>query len=494
MTRQSKGAGWTVAAAAIAIFAAVTWHGMRDFGPTKGYDGVAFVAFAETIEQTGRLPRAGDTYEWANPPAYYLGAVYLQQFARWAAADRGKRATARPGLPGAILWIVLVTAGVAAVACRPRRSLRVGGLVLGALAAVWAIAAVLSFSAEEAWRSGQVIALFWACVLLIAAGLLAREAWPGSQAMIAVTVVVTAVIPSVIRMAVMFHPETQFAALAVVSIWLVTRGWSKGWSPELGVALGVVLGLAALTRQTAAVLAVGTILAALVIGGRRAGKFTGLALVSLGVVVGPWWVYQTIRTGNPLLSYLDRPGYMLDHQPLSFFVSFPIRDLIFHPYREAFSNQLLPRFHADIWSDWTGGIHGFWADPSLPMRLDASTQSGLGLLFDALSIAGLAFFGGRGISRARAHTEGAEDAVLATAVIVSVITWLAFVTTLVRFPQIDGDPIKSTYVLFLAPLFALGAVAAGRSLWARGPVWRVMLCAWAALYGVSFAVHVATAF
>ena len=185
---------------------------------------------------------------------------------------------------------------------------------------------------------------------------------------------------------------------------------------------------------------------------------------------------------------------MLDHQPFSFFVSFPIHDLVMHPYREAFRNELLPRFHADIWSDWAGGIHGYWAEPSRRMRVNASTQSVLGLFFDVLSIAGLAVFGGRGISRARAHTAGGADAVLGTAVIVSVITLLAFVTTLVRFPQIEGDPIKSTYVLFLAPLFALGAVAAGRRLWALGPAWRAALCTWAALYGVSFSIHLATAF
>ena len=494
MTRRSGGGGWTVAAAAIAVFAAVSWHGMQEFGPTRGYDGSAFIAFAQALEQTGRLPRAADTYEWANPPVYYLGAVYLQRAARWAAAGHGALLPGTPSAPRKILWVLLVTAAVAAFASGQRRSLRLGGLVLGALAAGWAIADVVALSANEEWRSGQVIALFWACVLLVAAGLLAREAWPGSQTMIAVTVVATAAIPSVIRMAVMFHPETQFAALAVVSIWLVTRGWSKGWPPELGIALGVMLGLAALTRQTAAVLVIGTVAAALTIGGRRAGRFTAFALVSLGVVAGPWWVYQTIRTGNPLLSYLDRPGYMLDHQPLSFFVSFPIRDLILHPYREAFSNELLPRFHADIWSDWTGGIHDFWAEPSAQMRVNASTQSVLGLFFDVVSVSGLAFFGARGIRRARAGAANAVDAVLGTALIVSVITWLAFVTTLVRFPQIEGDPIKSTYVLFLAPLFALGAVAAGRSLWGRSPAWRAALCTWVALYGASFAIHLATAF
>ena len=494
MSRLPNGTGWVVASAAVALFIAVSWDGMQSYGPNRGYDGDAFIAYAEVLQATGRLPGPDDTYEWANPPAYYLGTVYVQQFARWAAEGRGAIVPGRPSAPRKSLWILLVIAAAAAIGCRPVRPVRIGGFVLGGLAVGWAFADALSFAAEEPWRSGQLIALFWGVVLLVGAGLLAREAWPGSEVAIAVTVALTAAIPGVIRMSVMFHPETQFAALAVLAVWLLLRSRASGWRPEFAVALGIVIGMASLTRQSAAVLAVATVVAALVLGGRRARGFAVVAVVSLALVAGPWWAYQTIRTGNPLQSYLDRPGYMLDRQPRSFFISFPIRDLVVHPYREAFNNELLPRIHADIWSDWSGAIHGTWVDPTRPARISASTQSVLGLGFDLLSIGGLAFFGWKGIRRVRTGDAGPADAVLATSLIVTSITWFAFVVTLVRFPQAGGDPVKSTYILFLAPLFALGAFAAGRALWTRRRLWRVILCTWAVLYAASFAVHLGTAF
>lgn len=195
ISRLPQRTGWVVAAAAIALFVAVSWDGMQNYGPDRGYDGSAFIAFAEVLEATGRLPGPDETYEWANPPAYYLGAVYVQKVARWAAEGRGSIVPGRPSTPRKILWVLLVTAAVAAIACRPPRPVRIAGIALGSVAVAWALADALSFAAEEPWRSGQVIALFWGAVLLVGAGLLANEAWPGSQGAIAVTVAATAAIP-----------------------------------------------------------------------------------------------------------------------------------------------------------------------------------------------------------------------------------------------------------------------------------------------------------
>ena len=83
-------------------------------------------------------------------------------------------------------------------------------------------------------------------------------------------------------------------------------------------------------------------------------------VIAVLVVAGPWWGYQTSRFGNPIESNLDRPGYMIDRQPRSFFVSLPLPEIITHPYRESFKNELLPKFHAELWSDWFGADH-VWA-------------------------------------------------------------------------------------------------------------------------------------
>ena len=50
------------------------------------------------------------------------------------------------------------------------------------------------------------------------------------------------------------------------------------------------------------------------------------------------------------------------------------------------------------------------------------------------------------------------------------VAWVAFVATLVHYPQAGGDPIKASYLLFLAPAAAISAVGAGERLSARSRV------------------------
>ena len=162
------------------------------------------------------------------------------------------------------------------------------------------------------------------------------------------------------------------------------------------------------------------------------------------------------RFGNPIQSNLDRPGHMLPHgEPRAFYVSLPLHDLALHPYRNAFANELLPKFHADLWSDWFGVDRNYWEKPSFADRVLASSQSLLGLGGDALVIAGFVLLW---LRRRR-------DPLVLSLTLLSVIAWVAFVATLIRFPQASGDPIKSSYLLFLAPVAAISGVAAGERLW-----------------------------
>ena len=65
--------------------------------------------------------------------------------------------------------------------------------------------------------------------------------------------------------------------------------------------------------------------------------------------------------GNPFQGNLERPRDMVPGgEPLSFYVSFPARSLVEHPYRDHLANQFLPQLHADLWSDWYGTFHNTW--------------------------------------------------------------------------------------------------------------------------------------
>jgi 4-amino-4-deoxy-L-arabinose transferase-like glycosyltransferase len=296
-------------------------------------------------------------------------------------------------------------------------------------------------------------------------------------------------LPVVLREGVIFHPELTFAFLVAAALLVFVRGARTGWSVRHGIGVGLLVGLAALTRQTAVSVALTLTIAALLIGRRSALRFLVAAASTLLLVAGPWWIYQTSRFGDPVQANLERPGYMLPHgQPFSFFVSFPARDLIAHPYRNAFANELLPKFHADLWSDWYGVDRDFWVAPSRAARVLASSQSLLGLVADSIVLAGLLLLGLPALLRvARGRSRYDGDAPLATLALLAVVAWVAFVATLVRYPQAGGDPIKASYLLFLAPAAAIFGVAYGDRLWRRSPWWRVALLGWSLLYALSYA-------
>ena len=60
--------------------------------------------------------------------------------------------------------------------------------------------------------------------------------------------------------------------------------------------------------------------------------------------------------------------------------------------------------------------------------------------------------------------------------------------------QVDGDTIKVHYLLYLAPVSIVFAVASGTALVRHGGRRRALLLGWVALYAVSWALTVATAF
>ena len=337
------------------------------------------------------------------------------------------------------------------------------------------------------WWPGQALSLGWTLGILVVTWLLARELWPRRPLLWAAAAAITAALPIVVRLATMFHPESQFAFFAVLALLLAVRGHRSGWRPWDGAALGAALGAAALTRPTAAVVIVAVGAAVVAAGRRDVLRFAAAAAGALLLLAGPWWAWQTYRYGNPLQSNLDR--YILaEGQPLSFYVSAPVEDLVLHPFRPAFAGQLWPQFHADLWSDWFGGQHGYWNDePGAFTRVFVSMQSVLGLLATPLLVGGLAVCGVRGVRGLASGARRTHEFAFATFALLAAFSWIAFVVQLVRFPQAGGDPIKARYMLSLGPVVALAGVAAGEAVWERGRAWRAALLALAAAGAVSYA-------
>jgi 4-amino-4-deoxy-L-arabinose transferase-like glycosyltransferase len=321
------------------------------------------------------------------------------------------------------------------------------------------------------WRAGQALSAVCAALLVVIAWLLARELWPRQPGLWSAAAALTAGLPIVIRMGTMFHPEALNALLVGVAILVVIKAGRRDWPLVYAVGSGITLGLAAVTRETGVAVALGVLSGLAITRTRRALRFAAVFLAALAVVAGPWWGYQTARFGNPFYTNLVLAGHALHGgQPREFYVSAPLTDVVAHPYRPAFAGELWPQFHADLWSDWFGGLHGYWHEaPGVATRTFLSSQSILGLAFSAVAILGLWFL--------------RRWPVLLGVV---AVTWIGFVVQLIRSPQAGGDPIKASYLLFLAPIFALGAVEGGRRL----P--RPLVLIWAGLYAVSYAGFLAT--
>lgn len=471
----------------VAVVAAVAWWGGIAVGSAAAPDAPEHIEYARYLANTGHLPPKSLNYEYTSPPGYAFSVVYLQRWARWLHIHDGAPLFVLPANARRIGWLALLALAGLALTSRslPPRA-RVGAACAVGILVLAGFVAVVARMRQVPWSTGQMISLVSACILVLVTAALARRALPGSRYAPVIAAGAVAALPVFMREAVVFHPEALFAALVALALYAFVRGVEGEWRLRYAVAVGALVGLAALTRQTAPVVAVALGVAAVVAGRRDALRFVGVAAVALALVAGPWWGYQASRFGNPIQSNLDRPPYMLPNgQPRAFYLSFPAHDLVLHPYRNAFKNQLLPKFHADLWSDWYGVDRNFWATPSRAERVLASSQSLLGFGGDAVILAGLIVLGLPALGRLGHSRE--TSPLLGTLALLSLLTWVTFVITLVRFPQASGDPIKASYFLFLAPAAAIFAVAFGRWLWRRGRGWRIAVSAWALLYAASYA-------
>jgi hypothetical protein len=479
---------WATVIAITAVFAVICWSGVEQFKSTGGDDELAFRSYVDNLYANHRLPTRNENDEFSLPPGVPAIGVALT----WAFKPivPGKPSPIFQGLPRLLrrlLWIALVAGGAALLMRAPPLSPR---FLIGAGA--WLAAGVLAWTYmntavdNEAWLPAVLVDLVAAVSLVPLTAWLAHEVWPAMRWAPAFGAFGTTLLPPVFAGSLYFHPDPPFAALAALATVLVVRATRTGLKPLSGVAAGVAFGLAALTRQSAIVVAVALLGGVAVIFRRSAVRYIAVAGVTMAVVAGAWWIHQIDVYGNPFQSNLERQGYMLDHQPRSFYVSLP-SELVTRPHYYHFENKLLPRFHAYLWADWHGDYHDAWNDPKPHARTLASIQSVLGFGGDALVLGGIVLFGLPALWRRR-------NAALAILTSLFVLAWAAYVFELIRFPQKGGDPIKAHYLLFLAPVAVVFAIASGTAMARRQGWQRALVYAWVGAYTVSWVLTLATAF
>jgi hypothetical protein len=485
---------WLLVLLVTAGFAVLAWSAVEQYRSRGGDDEVAYRALVDGLYANHRLPGPNENAEFALPPAVPSIGVALTWAFNPVRPDRASPVLqSLPRLLRRLVWLALVLVGGLLVACSRRLEPRwlIGvGLWLAALA--WAWAYVDAATDNEAWLPIVLVDYVSAVALVPITALLAHEVWPERRWAPAVGAVGATLLPSVFAAGLYFHPDPPFAAIAAGAALLVVRALRTGLSAWGGVAAGLALAAAALTRQSGALVAILLLGSALVVARRRAVPYVVAAAAVLVIAVGPWWIHQYHVYDDPLRANLNRPGYMIDREPRSFYVSFPVA-LVTHPYHYSFQYALLPRFHAYLWSDWGGNYHD-WDDPKPHARTLASIQSVLGLGGDALVLVGLAAFGVPASLRSLRRRGDPRDGVYTVLTAFFVLTWAAYIVELIRFPQKGGDPIKAHYLLFLAPAAIVFAIASGSWLVSRGGWRRALLVAWVAVYAVSWALAIETAF
>jgi 4-amino-4-deoxy-L-arabinose transferase-like glycosyltransferase len=476
-------------------FAVLAWSGVEQYKSSGGDDEVAFRSYVDGLYANHRLPGPSENAEYSLPPGVPALGVALNWAFKPITPDRPSPILqSLPRLLRRLLWLALVAGGAALIARAPPLAPRwLIGVGAWLAAAAWAAAYVNAAVDNQAWLPLVLIDFVAAVALVPLTAWLAHEVWPRSKWAAPLGAFGAVLMPSFFAASLYFHPDPPFAVLAVAATALVVRATRTRLTIPAGIAAGVVLGGAALTRQSGPIIAASLLAAVVLIARRGAWRYVAAATVALLVVAGPWWFHQIQVYGNPVQSNLNRPGRMLDHQPLSFYVSFPT-ELITHPQFNNFENELLPRFHAYLWSDWNGNYNQSWQTPKRYARTLASVQSVLGFGGDALVLGGLALLGLPALVRVLRRRATGADAGLATLSVLFVISWAAYITTLIRFPQRDGDPIKVHYLLFLGPVSIVFAIAAGLALARFGGWRRAVLVAWVAAYSVSWALTLLTAF
>jgi hypothetical protein len=487
---------WAVVLTITAAFAVVSWSGIEQWRNGGGDDAYTYRDYVQWLDLQHRIPRRDQNYEYALP----IGVPALGLAVQRAFGTPKVDATPSPPLEGLprllrrLLWIGLIAgSGLLLTATRRFSPGWLLGAGLGLAATAWALAYV-GTAANNEWWLPLVLVSYTAGVLLVpATALLAQEVLPARRWAPALGAAGAVLLPPVFAATLYFHPDPPFALLAVLATALAVHALRTRLTVPQGFLLGVALGGAALARQSAPVIAVALGLAVTLVARRASVRYLVAAACAMLLVVGPWWYQQIERYDNPIQSNLERPGYMLDHQPLSFFVSFPA-ELVTRPYVPSYPNQLLPRFHSYLWSDWGGGYH-HWGNTKRYATTLASVQSVLGLGGDALVLGGFALLGVPALARVASRRDArAGDASLAVLTTLFGLSWLAFVAALVHYPQRDGDPIKVHYLLFLGPVSVVFAIAAGAALLRRGPRARLLLLGWLSAYALSWALTVLTAF
>jgi hypothetical protein len=303
----------------------------------------------------------------------------------------------------------------------------------------------------DSHRGVQVFNAVAALVVVVLAGLIARELFPRSRTIQIGALTFAALAPVLTRTAVMYHPEPLATALATAGIYVVVRAITRGTADVwAGASAGLLFGLASLTRTWGLALA-GASCFAFLLRARwsreRAALLACAALVGVTAVVSaPWFVNQAWSHGNPFAFNRPTPDEpFISRRPASFYTSLDVEGVFSHPYAPHYLNHLWPVVYSDWWGDYWRYFEIPYENisnpPELPSKYEAPRvrQSYVGVVPSLFAAFGFGAFLVLGIRRRQPALLIVPGAVL--------LLGLQFLLFQIAYPHGDGDTIKAAYLL-----------------------------------------------
>jgi hypothetical protein len=390
----------------LAVVATIAIANAFTFPGDLGYDALAHRTYADLLIHQGHIPSPAQSQEFHTPPGFYA--------------------------------------------------------VTGAVEA-----AAQSLGAAHPWQVARGLNVVWVLGTAVLTLLITRELFPRDRLLHLAALAFAGLVPVVLKLASMFHPETLSLFVSTLALYLAVRMLTRrSFSWPNAVVLGVALGAAQLVRSfnlwLVPIVLAGFAAVALrgYVAPRRAGAAAAVVVAATAIVAGPWYVRQAVKYSNPLAFNRPAPHVPLwRRRPASFYLGLGLPQSIRNPTRPQFTNRLLPTLYSEIWGDYFG--YFAWtttASGLAPVPLDSTgrreleAQNVLGFVPTLVAIGGvLALLCGSMRKRARFPDPG----VLVVALL-PVVGLLGFLVFTVTYPSGDGDVLKAAYLLTTVPGWAIG--------------------------------------
>lgn len=413
----------TILALFLILFSFIYLHNAYFYPVAGGFDGPLHFAYTEIISSKFRIPTYEETREFYNPPIFYLTSGLLARFLEFFTKIEFK--------------IVL--------------------------------------------KSWQYINVFFTLATAVIWYKILLSLYPKKLTVALAFLILFLSAPVVAKTTAMYNPETLFMFLSSLTWWFLIKKYFKNPSIKNILILSILTIFALLTRIPGMIILASVIVVNLLmflskkISSRLLIRNSALFLIIIFLATS-WYYIGGIEKGVYKFGEykadveINQVSFFL-RQPISFYIDVPFVLLMTSPYRGGFStlpNRLIPIYYSEFWGDYWN----YYRHQRYPLseeeekkfesnkfkisqkRLNLlAWQNRINLPLTLLMIIGTAFIGIKNIIFFMRKKADKRILVENGLFIFNLLTWLAFMYALIKFPQHwKGDNIKPTYMLFNIPV------------------------------------------